>query len=627
MVSEWDMYYVGNSGSNPFGDITLSKKSKTKPMSGSNPELPKFEITGRWRADGKWKNDDIGFKIRRRPKTKIKQVITTPSGKKHTFKQIENTTGVQTTTGWIDKVTLDKGANTILGMSEQVDQFGNVVRGNNYANPDFYAYEKKKEKTDKINESLGISVKKFGYNPNDPKYKQKTLSELTGGLIGTAPAVNKRGISVTYGGVKKRNRQRRAAREQAMKASLKTNPNVVFANSLLSSIGKPQISTYNQRIGYGSRYTTKYTAEPIDVINDYYLKTGVIEYAKEQDPEHAKLDPKRTVSVVDVESSKQVANVWCHNNNCRTTGYRTVNTSTYKDVLISTRPKYIQMDALYGKIIDKSREKKVKYSGYYDVDPDVEVYNYYGISDDAFESYEGYKQNLLSTIGGRRANQEEIIKQLELDSATIDKKDRTKNKIPTLEKTNETLDTHATELKDKIDDYDWQGKIAQESFGSDTITGDSHVGHVLQSYGGEVRGDSYYSQDVGKLIRKTKIYERQLEQQIEDKSKEVEGIKLDKTESLVEFYNDKSNKEYGEASQEYLEKSLALTQKEREELEKARKSHAWGTNAPAPSAGRGGRGSRGRPSLRDKSRGDRSRRYRNRRTRGGQDTDELGGIV
>jgi len=200
------------------------------------------------------------------------------------------------------------------------------------------------------------------------------------------------------------------------------------------------------------------------------------------------------------------------------------------------------MDALYGKIIDKSREKKVKYSGYYDVDPDVEVYNYYGISDDAFESYEGYKQNLLSTIGGRRANQEEIIKQLELDSTTIDKKDRTKNKIPTLEKTNETLDTHATELKDKIDDYDWQGKIAKESFGSDTIT-------------------------------------------------------------------------------------LVLTQKEREELEKARKSHAWGTNAPAPSAGRGGRGSRGRPSLRDKSRGDRRRRYRNRRTRGGQDTDELGGIV
>ena len=143
MVSNRDMYYVGDSGNNPFGDITLNKKFKTKPMSGSNTELPKFEITGSWKADGKWKNDKIGFKIRRRPKTEIKQVITTPSGKKNTFEQIENTTGVQTTTGWIDKVTLDKGANTILGMSKQVDQFGNVVRGNNYANPDFYAYEKK----------------------------------------------------------------------------------------------------------------------------------------------------------------------------------------------------------------------------------------------------------------------------------------------------------------------------------------------------------------------------------------------------------------------------------------------------------------------------------------------------
>ena len=607
------MYYVGDSGNNPFGDITLNKKFKTKPMSGSNTELPKFEITGSWKADGKWKNDKIGFKIRRRPKTEIKQVITTPSGKKNTFEQIENTTGVQTTTGWIDKVTLDKGANTILGMSKQVDQFGNVVRGNNYANPDFYAYENKK---------AAEAQKQQTFNNLPDMLKEGAVGKVMSNLSQTkSTAVNKRGISVTYGGVKKRNRQRRAAREQAMKASLKTNPNVVFANSLLASIGKAQISTYNQRIGYGTRYTTKYTADPVDVINDYYLKTGVIEYAKEQDPEHAKLDPKRTVSVVDKASSKQVAQVWCHNNRCRTTGYNTVDTSTYKDVLISTRPEYVQMDALYGKIIDKSKEKKAKYSKYYETDPDVEVYNYYGISDDSFESYEGYKQNLLSTIGGRRANQENIIKQLGIEEGTIDEKDRSGSLIPELEKTNELLDEKATGLKDKIDTYDWRGKIAKESFGSDKITGDSHVGHVLQSYGGEVRGDAYYAQDVGKLIRKTKRYEKQLEQQIEQKSEEVKGIKLDKTDSLVEFYNAKSNKEYGEASQEYLEKSLKLTQEEREELEKARQSHGWGTNQSAVRRS-GPRTSRGRPSLKDVSK---RRRYRNRRTRGGKDT--LGGLV
>ena len=613
MVSNRDMYYVGDSGNNPFGDITLNKKFKTKPMSGSNTELPKFEITGSWKADGKWKNDKIGFKIRRRPKTEIKQVITTPSGKKNTFEQIENTTGVQTTTGWIDKVTLDKGANTILGMSKQVDQFGNVVRGNNYANPDFYAYENKK---------AAEAQKQQTFNNLPDMLKEGAVGKVMSNLSQTkSTAVNKRGISVTYGGVKKRNRQRRAAREQAMKASLKTNPNVVFANSLLAEIEKAPISTYNQRIGYGTRYITKYTAEPIDVINDYYLKTGVIEYAKEQDPEHAKLDPRRTVSVVDKASSKQVAQVWCHNNRCRTTGYNTVDTSTYKDVLISTRPEYVQMDALYGKIIDKSKEKKAKYSKYYETDPDVEVYNYYGISDDSFESYEGYKQNLLSTIGGRRANQETIIKQLGIEEGTIDEKDRSGSLIPELEKTNELLDEKATGLKDKIDTYDWRGKIAKESFGSDKITGDSHVGHVLQSYGGEVRGDAYYAQDVGKLIRKTKRYEKQLEQQIEQKSEEVKGIKLDKTDSLVEFYNAKSNKEYGEASQEYLEKSLKLTQEEREELEKARQSHGWGTNQSAVRRS-GPRTSRGRPSLKDVSK---RRRYRNRRTRGGKDT--LGGLV
>ena len=59
----------------------------------------------------------------------------------------------------------------------------------------------------------------------------------------------------------------------------------------------------------------------------------------------------------------------------------------------------------------------------------------------------------------------------------------------------------------------------------------------------------------------------------------------------------------------------------REELEKARQSHGWGTNQSAVRRS-GPRTSRGRPSLKDVSK---RRRYRNRRTRGGKDT--LGGLV
>ena len=631
--------------------FVLDFKTRAKPIH-SNQELPVFSVEGGWGADNKWQNTGVTFNLKdEKSFNPIKRVKVVRGDKVGWGLKKQEPVGVHlerehwdeqgnmldSTYVYMNKDTLKKGTQTILGMNEQVDQDGYLVRGNNYANV-WYPTDKK-IKADKKARDLREILKKLGPAAREAAEAMETTEENERTKSGFKKRPVDKGGQTYFAGGSSKNadgsysggaKAKGAARAKKMKAFEQNyiyQPGVQQANALLADWGRGPVKPVHSRIGYGNRIRSHLSLDPEAFIEKYYETEGLIDWAKGINPEHAKLDPERTVSVVDVASSKQVANVWCHNNNCRTTGYRTVNTSTYKDVLISTRPKYIQMDALYGKIIDKSREKKVKYSGYYDVDPDVEVYNYYGISDDAFESYEGYKQNLLSTIGGRRANQEEIIKQLELDSSTIDKKDRTKNKIPTLEKTNETLDTHATELKDKIDDYDWQGKIAQESFGSDTITGDSHVGHVLQSYGGEVRGDSYYSQDVGKLIRKTKRYERQLEQQIEDKSKEVEGIKLDKTESLVEFYNDKSNKEYGEASQEYLEKSLALTQKEREELEKARKSHAWGTNAPAPSAGRGGRGSRGRPSLRDKSRGDRRRRYRNRRTRGGQDTDELGGIV
>ena len=66
------------------------------------------------------------------------------------------------------------------------------------------------------------------------------------------------------------------------------------------------------------------------------------------------------------------------------TGYDTVYDRTYKDVLLSSRPKFEQMDALYKKIMDKSKEKKKNYGTYYELDADTPDYAYYGISDDSF---------------------------------------------------------------------------------------------------------------------------------------------------------------------------------------------------------------------------------------------------
>lgn len=597
--------------SNEFGSLTLSHKFDAKPVN-SNKALPKFTLTGGWSEGGKWKNEGIAFNIVQRPKTE--NVVITPKGKE--LKQIENTTGIQTTSGWIDKQTLNKSANTLLGMNKQVDQFGNVVRGNNYANPDFYAYEQEKERKSNLKNALPESIKQsnvlmqaLGLKDKDGNIKQPRST-----------ATNKRGDSVVYGGVKKRNRMRRIAREKAMRESLKTNPMVVYANKLLAEIEKPKIGVYNQRIGAGKRYRTLYTADPEEVINDYYLKTGVIDYAKGIDPEHAKLDPERKVTIVDTETAKRVPRIWCHNSRCRVTGYDTVYKRTYKDVLLSSRPKFEQMDALYGKIMAKSKEKKKKYGTYYELDADTPDYAYYGISDDSFASYESYKQNLISSIDARRENQEYIIQDIGTDTKSIDKKDRSNKLIPELEKTAETLDAKASTLKQQVADFDWQSKIRKETFGSDTITGDSHVGYVLGTYDGQVRGGNYYVQDVGRLIKKTKQYEEEMELQIKDKTKEIEDIKPDQTEGLVDFYTDVRDEEYAKASKTYLTKSLDLTRKEREQLEKSRKAQAFGSNTPAISIYKPQQ-SKGRPSLKSFSR----KQYNNNRTRGGQNT--LGGLV
>ena len=131
----------------------------------------------------------------------------------------------------------------------------------------------------------------------------------------------------------------------------------------------------------------------------------------------------------------------------------------------------------------KSQDNKKKYGTYYERDPEVKDYQYYTVSDTDFTSYEDYKQQLISAIGNRSTNQQYVIDTIESDTKTVDKKDRSDNIIPQLENTYTVLDDKASVLKDEVGDYDWQKKISQDQFGTDTIQGDSHIGQVLESYG------------------------------------------------------------------------------------------------------------------------------------------------
>ena len=540
-------------------------QQKTKPIWDKKSGLPEFSLKGNWADTSKsggqnmWQNTGVSFTLA--PK-KTPNFQVSSSGIKH---QVQPKGGVQTTTGYMMKETLEKGGTqTILGMSKQVDQFGNIVRGENYANPDFYAYEKSVEKANELD----------------------TLSSLTGGLLGKpkptsgtnkpdpeANQTSNEDKAIMSGNVAKRNEIRRQSRRLDFIAAMGRDPTVAEANRIQAELGRGAVGYQKVYRGYSKvRFDMQYTKDPNAIIDDYNKKTIVNEWAKVIDPESAKLDPKRTVRVVDEASGYNQTRYWTHNNRRRAVGSYWVNTSTYKDVLVSEHSSEgDKMDMIYQKVKDASKKKKDKYETYFNPVDNSELdkkiseleeikkrgpghtkmiphifyrtgwetgdyaksvhaanrahqvnhetqleelkqkkleksfsqFEYYAISDQTFDDYERNKQGLIVAIDDRRSNQKFVIDTIGSNIKTLDEKDRSASLIPTLESAHEELDTKATVLKKQVGDYDWQKKISQDSFGTDTIHGESHIVPVLDSYGGKIRGGNYYTQDVGKLIRKT----------------------------------------------------------------------------------------------------------------------------
>ena len=642
---------------NPF---VLDFKSRAKPIH-SNQELPVFSVEGGWGADNKWQNTGVTFNLKDEksfnPIKRVKEVRGDKLGwglKKqepigvHLEREHWDEQGnmLDSTYVYMNKDTLKKGTQTILGMNEQVDQQGYLVRGNNYANvwypSDKSIREKKQVKTDRIEEIMGNLPPALTVDMKTDiataMQKKEDQSKGSGGpstshpnAVGGSYSIGGKSDRGSGGGGSKAKGAKRAARIRAFDQNYKYSPGVQQANALLADWGRGPIRPVHRRIGYGNRVTNELSLDPKTFIGKYYETEGLLEWAKGINPEHAKLDPNRKITVKDKISYKSVPQMSCKRSGCTVRGYSHVYDGTYKDVLVSSEESKLnkgdRKEMLYKKIMDKSRSNKSKYSKYYKTDPEVQDYSYYAVMDKDFDDYETYKQNLISNISARRTNQEGIIGAIESDFKTVTKKDRQASLIPILEEVHTDLDTKATTLKDQVDDYDWQKKISKATFGTDKVTGHSHVGFVLDSYDGKVRGGSYYSQDLGKLIKKTKSYEDEVKSQISQQTKDIEGIELDKSDSLVEFYNEKQDKEYAISSKDYLEKSLELTQKERKDLEQQKKEqdyHVLRGGDPNVSLNRRGIQSRGRPSLKSFSR--QGGGGGSKRTRGGNEFT-LGGIV
>ena len=334
--------------------------------------------------------------------------------------------------------TLEKSRATLIGMAPQENKLGQIVQGFNYANPNYTNAIQNNKDLQEAKRYYGIGsvgVDKRTQFENNQKKVQAILdarvavASLPDSMRGEAveeaiknkPYEQTEQEKINQANTNARLKQASRNKVKNALANIGRDPTIGYANEIQSKLGRAPVSVVVTRRRRG-RWSTSLSADPKSIINDYHSKTALINWAKEVDPEHAQIDPERMVTVVDKRSSKQVPTYWTHNNRRRRTGYRTVDTSTYKDVLATSRPEGEKMDLLYGKIIKKSQEKKKKYSTYYNTNPELEDYNYYGITDDEFGQMDEYKSalvtNIRSTDDARYALKNKIVGDFRIDATT-----------------------------------------------------------------------------------------------------------------------------------------------------------------------------------------------------------------
>lgn len=380
----------------------LEKRAKRKkgifenPLAGKpvqDPNLPDFNVEGSFNQKG-YNVRDYGFKIESENLDNLQ--VSYDGGKR---------------TANIDRKTLEKGGATLIGMSPQENRQGQRVQGFNYANLNYVNAVQTNKDLQEAKRYYGVGsvgVDKRTQFENNQKKVERILK--TREIISYLPEKLKTDKVITA--IKDKsteqekrnqtainNRLKQKSRNKVTRAqdNMTRDPYIAYANKIQSELGRSPIKLVVTRRRRG-RWSTSLSADPNTIIDDYHKKTALIEYAKEIDPDHAKIDPERMVTVVDTEVARRVPIIWTHNNRPRVTGYRTEYDRTYKDVKATSRPKGEQMDLLYKKIIAKSQEKKKKYENYYNTDPDVEVYNYYSITDEDFNKLDEYKTSLVTNI-------------------------------------------------------------------------------------------------------------------------------------------------------------------------------------------------------------------------------------
>ena len=349
----------------------LEKKARDKKQQFENPflgkpvqddNLPDFEISGNFTSKG-YTVKDVRFDL------------TEGIGDNVNIAYGRGSRRVNMT-----RSTLEKSRATLIGMAPQENKLGQIVQGFNYANPNYTNAVQNNKDLQRAKSYYGVggvlTDKKTQFD-NQQKKVQAILDarvavaslpdSMRGGAveeaIKNAPYEQTEQQKINQANTNARLKQASRNKVKNYKANIARDPTVGYANEIQAKLGRAPISVVVTRRRRG-RWSTSLSQDPAKIIDDYNKKTAVINWAKEIDPDHAQIDPERKVTIVDTSTPRRVANVWCHNNRCRTTGYSTVYDKTYKDVLATTRPEGEKMDLLYGKIINKSQEKKKKYLSY-----------------------------------------------------------------------------------------------------------------------------------------------------------------------------------------------------------------------------------------------------------------------
>tara|TARA_B110000495_G_scaffold172204_1_gene160963 strand:+ start:2422 stop:4341 length:1920 start_codon:yes stop_codon:yes gene_type:complete len=385
--------------------------------------LPDFAVTGNDKG-GKWGGKNT---------TSVRPV---------TFYKFDG--GISVNSG-ADKVniradTLNKGIGTIMGMSPQIRDFtqmdGSVkkglVQGFNYANPSYTRAEEfaKAKNTGGVGKSkiqqMADSQKKIDailnarelptwasemqtwadegkISKDDLKVAQDYVIQEQKDAVYEEEDIPEENLSNRVYLTPQTSMKNKSLNKVAQaRASMNTDPTIVRANQIQSELGRGllHMETFRRR---RSRWGTRLVGgDPKKIISDYNEKTSLINWAKTVSPDEAKLDPKRTKSVIDhtkTTYTRYYNKGWCHNNRCRGGGWKTYPRYTYKDVLVSENSNQGEkMDMLYDKINASASAKKAKYSTFFKPQEENDDYQYFALTDSDFDQFTSYKNNLIQNV-------------------------------------------------------------------------------------------------------------------------------------------------------------------------------------------------------------------------------------